>query len=310
MKLSRTILAYLHDVAPARAGRRLAPLLLLLSSLAFVGCKTTQPAQPGKRYELKGTVVSVDKAQKSATIAHEEIKDFMDAMTMDYTLKETWPLDVMKPGDQIQATLVVTDGSAWLEDVVISQKTGPQNTPQGDSSSLPKVGDAIPDFRLVNQDGKPIQLSQYRGRALLLTFIYTRCPLPQYCTLMTNNFAVIDGELRKDPKLFKQSHLLSVSFDSEYDSPKVLRSYGAAHTGEYDKETFAHWEFVTGDEKEVKRMAQFFGLTYLPDKDQFVHSLQTALIAPDGKLVKLYTGNEWKPSDVLGDMKVLVERAK
>jgi protein SCO1/2 len=175
-------------------------LLLLLSSLAFVGCKTTQPAQPGKRYELKGTVVSVDKAQKSATIAHEEIKDFMDAMTMDYTLKETWPLDVMKPGDQIQATLVVTDGSAWLEDVVISQKTGPQNTPQGDSSSLPKVGDAIPDFRLVNQDGKPIQLSQYRGRALLLTFIYTRCPLPQYCTLMTNNFAVIDGELRKDPK--------------------------------------------------------------------------------------------------------------
>lgn len=307
MRLNRNILAYLYGVLRARSGRRLAPLLILLSSLAFVSCKTTQPAQTGKRYELKGTVVSVDKAHSSATIDHEEIKDFMDAMTMDYTLKETWPLDVMKPGDQIQATLVVADGSSWLEDVVIAQKIGPQGTPQANSSSLPKVGDAIPDFRLINQDGKPIQLSQYRGRALLLTFIYTRCPLPQYCTLMTNNFAVLDGELRKDAKLFKQSHLLSVSFDSKYDSPKVLRSYGAAHTGEYDKETFAHWEFVTGDEKEVKRMAEFFGFTYVPDKDQFVHSLQTALIAPDGKLVKLYTGNEWKPSDVLSDIRTTIE---
>jgi protein SCO1/2 len=125
---------------------------------------------------------------------------------------------------------------------------------------------------------------------------------------MSNNFAAIDRELQKDPALYKQTHLVSISFDPEYDTPKVLRSYGASHTGNFDKETFSHWEFATGDAEEVKKMAQFFGFTYLPDKDQIVHSLQTALIAPDGKLAKLYSGNEWKPSDVLRDISSIMEK--
>jgi protein SCO1/2 len=282
---------------------------ILLLCFLLASCKS-QPAPPqGKRYELKGTVVSVDKPDQSATISHEEIKDYMEAMTMPYKLKDAWPLDVMKPGDQIQATLVVTDDSAWLEDVVVAQKSAaPAGAPTVEDSASPRVGEIVPDFHLVNQDGKPARLADYRGKALLITFIYTRCPLPQYCTLMSNNFAAIERELQKDPALYKQTHLVSISFDPEYDTPKVLRSYGAAHTGNYDKETFSHWEFATGDALEVKKMAQFFGFTYVPEKDQIVHSLQTALIAPDGKLAKLYSGNEWKPSDVLRDINSIIEK--
>ncbi|HEX8889808.1 MAG TPA: SCO family protein [Pyrinomonadaceae bacterium] len=275
-------------------------VIVILFCLLFTACQST-PQPQGKRYELKGTVVSVDKAHSSALISHEEIKGYMEAMTMSYTLKDAWPLDVIKPGDEIQATLVVTDSSSWLEDVVVTEKSAGQ-TATPESSTLPKPGDAVPDFHLINQDGKAVHLAQYKGKALLLTFIYTRCPVPEYCTLMSNNFAEINQELQKDAKLYDKTHLLSISFDPEYDTPEVLRSYGAAHTGNYNKETFAHWEFVTGDAAEVKKMAEFFGFTYIPEKDQIVHTLQTALIGPDGKVVKLYSGNEWKPAEILLDI--------
>jgi len=281
-----------------------ASLFALLCCVLLAGCQS-KPQPQGKRYEMNGTVVSVDKPHSSAIISHEEIKGYMEAMTMSYTLKDAWPLDVMKPGDQIQATLVVTDDSAWLEDVVVTQKSAAQAQATPENSIQPKPGDAVPDFRLVNQDGKAVHLAEYKGKALLLTFIYTRCPVPEYCTLMSNNFAEIDKELKKDAALYDRTHLVSISFDPEYDTPQVLRSYGAAHTGNYDKETFSHWEFVTGDAVEVKKMAQFFGFTYVPEKDQIIHTLQTVLIAPDGQIVKLYSGNELKPSEVLSDIRTL-----
>jgi protein SCO1/2 len=287
-------------------------LLLLCATLTACQSKLAPPV--GKRYEFKGTIVSIDKANQSATISHEAVKDLMEGMTMPFKLKDAWPLDVMKPGDEVQATLVMTNESAWLEDVVVVQKSPAQ--PAGgaatapENSAAPKAGDAVPDFRLVNQDGKPVRLKAYQGKAVLITFIYTRCPVPEYCSLMSSNFAAIERELKKDAALYGKTHLFSISFDPAYDTPKVLRSYGAAQTGNYDKETFSHWEFVTGDKDETKRIAQFFGLTYLPDKDQFVHSLQTALIAPDGKVSKLYSGNQWKPADVATDIRALLEKAR
>ena len=283
--------------------------IFLLSCALMMACQS-KPVPQGKRYELKGTVVSVDKANQSATISHEAVKDLMDGMTMPFKLKDAWPLDVMKPGDEVQATLVMTDDSAWLEDVVVVQKTAAETVAPPESSALPKAGDAIPDFGLVNQDGKPVRLKQYQGKAVLLTFIYTRCPVPDYCALMSSNFAEIERELQLDAALYKRTHLVSISFDPAYDTPKVLRSYGAAQTGKYDRETFSHWEFVTADAEEVKKVAQFFGLTYIPEKDQIVHSLQTALITPDGKLAKLYSGNKWKPSDVLSDVRSILTKTQ
>jgi protein SCO1 len=281
----------------------LRPVALALCLLT-AACQQPQPEPQGKRYDFKGTVVSVDRARLSATISHEEVKGYMDAMTMPFKIKDAWVFDVLKPGDEVQAALVVTDTSAWLEEVVVTQREQRPETQPG--TSPPGPGAAVPDFRLVNQDGKAVNLGQYRGKALLLTFIYTRCPVPEYCSLMSSNFAGIERELEKDAGLYARTRLLSVSFDPAHDTPTVLRSYGAATTGRYDRETFAHWQFATGTDEEVKKMAQFFGLTYVPEKGEFVHSLQTALVGTDGRLVKLYTGNEWKPEEALRDIRGLL----
>jgi len=107
----------------------------------------------------------------------------------------------------------------------------------------------------------------------------------------------------QDPQVYEKTHLLSISIDPAYDTPEVLRSYGAAHTERYEKETFAHWEFAGGTSEQVKDIAQFFGLTYFPDKDQIIHALRTVIVSPEGKVAKVYTGNDWKPEEVVDEMK-------
>jgi protein SCO1 len=282
--------------------RTLLTIVPLLCAL-LLSCQSTKPVE-GKRYELKGKVVSVDRTQLRVTISHGEIPGYMDAMTMPFILKDPSIINDINAGDSIQATVFVSDAQTWLEDVVITKPaTRIPGAEQPNTAQEANPGDALPDFSLVNQDGKRIHLQQYKGQALLLTFIYTRCPLPDYCTLMSDNFAAIDKELQKDADLYKRTHLLSISIDPDYDTPKVLRSYGGAHTGNYTTEKFTHWEFATGTKDEVKTVAQFFGLTYYPEADQIVHSLRTAIIAPDGKVYKVYTGNEWKPEEVIDDMK-------
>jgi protein SCO1/2 len=256
-----------------------------------------------KRYELKGKVVAVEKDKQLVTIAHEDIKDYMPGMTMPFTLREEWAYEVLVPGDQVTAALVVDGSRVWLEDVVITKESTDTLYPKSaDDIAEAKPGDEVPDYGLVNQDGKAIRIHDYRGKALLLTFIYTRCPIPEYCTLMSNNFAEIDRELQKKPDLNEKTHLLSISIDPDYDTPQVLRSYGAAHTGRYSDETFAHWEFASGTKDEVKGVAQYFGLRYFEGSDQIIHGLRTVIVAPDGKVYKVYRGNDWKPAEVLTDL--------
>jgi protein SCO1/2 len=259
-----------------------------------------------KRYELKGKVVSIEADKHLVTIAHEEIKDFMPGMTMPFTVPDDSAYSILRPGDEIGGILVVDGTQSWLEELVIRQESTDVST----KSNIPaeaKPGDEVPDYGLVNQDGKPIKLHNYRGKALLLTFIYTRCPMPDQCTLMSENFASINEQLLKRPELYEKTHLLSVSFDPDYDTPMVLRSYGAAHTGRYSEEDFQHWEFASGTKDQVKGIAQYFGLRYYEGNDEIVHGLRTALIAPDGKIYKVYRGNEWKPEEVLGDLKTFLK---
>lgn len=287
-----------------RSARAFVSIILLLLCAAIPACQPPKTVE-GKRYELKGKVVSVDRAQQRVTIAHEEIRGYMEAMTMPFTLKDTAIIRDISPNDSIQATLVVAEDSSWLEDIAITKPATRLSDAGKATASEAKPGDSLPDFSLINQDGKHIRLAQYKGKALLLTFIYTRCPLPEYCTLMSENFAQIEKELQKDARLYDRTHLLSISIDPEYDKPKVLRSYGAAHTGNYARETFTHWEFASGTKDEVKAVAQFFGLTYYPEQDQITHSLRTAIIAPDGKVYKVYSGNEWKPEEAVSDLRAL-----
>ena len=142
-------------------------------------------------------------------------------------------------------------------------------------------------------------MGQFKGRALLVTFVYTRCPMPDQCPLLSANFAQVNGVLANDPDLRKKAHLLSVTLDPEYDKPEVLRSYGAAYAGG----KFDDWDFATGDPEEVRRLAEFFGLMYRRENGQLIHSLRTGVVTPDGRLYKIYRGNEWKPDEVLRDLK-------
>lgn len=290
-------------------------ILLTFSFLIFLSlssCKRHERVRSPteKHYDLKGKVVAVDRNQHLVTVAHEDIKDYMSAMTMPFTVQDDWVYEVLAPGDQITGTLVVDGAQSWLEDIVITRESADVSNAKGEGPGEAKAGDDVPDYGLVNQDGKRIRLSEYRGKALLITFIYTRCPLPDYCTLMSNNFAEIDKELQKQPDVYDKTHLLSISIDPDYDTPKVLRSYGAAHTGRYSDETFAHWEFASGTKDEVKGVAQFFGLRYYEGSDQIVHGLRTIIVAPDGKVFKVYRGNEWKPGEVLSDLRTAIGDTK
>lgn len=281
--------------------------ILTATFLFGISCGPRRSANE-KRYPLKGKVVAVDKTDRTATIAHEDIPGYMPAMTMPFKIKNDADLEMLKPGDQVTAQLVVDDLSSWIEITAIIEGGSPL-TPTSTVPGEPKPGDEIPDFGLVNQDGKRIHLSQYKGKAFALTFVYTRCPQPDQCTLMSNNFAAVDKQLQGDATTYDKTHLLTISFDPDYDTPKVMRSYGAGHTGRYSDETFQHWEFLTGSKDEVKGIAQFFGLRYFHDTEsadeQVIHSLRTAVIGPDGKLFKLYRGNEWKPPEIAADLKTL-----
>ena len=272
--------------------------------LATAACGPRHSANE-KRYPIKGKVVAVDKNDRTATIQHEDIPGYMPGMTMPFKIKNDADLEMLKPGDQLTGTLVIDDLSSWVEVTAIVEGGSPL-TPTADVPGEPKPGDEIPDFQLINQDGKRIHLSQYKGSSVALTFVYTRCPQPDQCTLMSTNFAAVDKALQSQPDIYAKTHLLTISFDPDYDTPKVMRSYGASHTGRYSDENFQHWEFLTGSPDEVKGISQFFGLRYFHDttsgEEQVIHSLRTAVIDPDGKLVKLYRGNEWKPGEVVSDL--------
>jgi protein SCO1 len=281
-------------------------VMLTVGSLA--GCHRSTANE--KRYELKGKVVAVEKNKRLVTIAHDDIKGYMPGMVMPFAVKDDGPLEILVQGDQIQATLVVDGATSWLEDVWVTKESTDTSYGKGEGPTEAKAGDELPNFSLINQDGKTIRLQSYRGKTLLLTFIYTRCPQPDQCTLMSNNFNVIDQELQKQPEVYQKTHLLSVSFDPGYDTPAVLRSYGAAHTGRYSDEKFDHWEFAAGTAEQIKGLAQFFGMRYFHDtqsgQEQIIHSLRTAVIAPDGKVHKVYRGNEWKPEEIVHELKEVV----
>jgi protein SCO1/2 len=269
-----------------------------LLGLALAGCGSQAPAPEAQeqRYALKGTVISIDREQRRIVVDHEDIPGFMAAMAMPYPVVDPGQLDVAAPGDQITADVVVANNSAHLENIVVVKKAEPK--PGGQLRPGPPA-ERAPGFQLVNQDGKPIRLDQYRGKAVLVTLIYTRCPLADYCPLASHNFAEIEKALAKDPAVYQKTHLLSISFDSEYDTPEVLRNYGKAYMA---KPAYDHWEFATIPKSSRTEVTRFFNLFLVQEEGVFTHSMKTAIIAPDGTMQHWYSGTEWKPADVLADL--------
>jgi protein SCO1/2 len=297
--------------------RLLVPTLLVLITLAgcHAGQKPTAQSNAGqnfKVYHLRGKVVSTDAAKGDVTLNHEAIPGFMEAMTMPYKLKDASILGELHPGDMITADVLFSqdaDADVLLDHIVVVAQSKPDYKP-GVSYHVPAPGDAVPDFNLRNQDGRPIHLGQYRGKALVVTFIYTRCPSPDFCPRVTRNFAQLEKQLSSNPVLYSKSHLLCISFDPEHDTPERLRAYGATYMGSDAKNAFAHWEFAVPEKPVLVEMAKFFDLGMTENADSMItHTLSTTLIGPDGKVIRFYPGNEWTPEQVLSDVKQLAAKA-
>jgi protein SCO1/2 len=298
-------------------GRSLFGCALVLIALA--GCNAKPPAPvvsptPSgelKTFSIRGKVVSVDAAHGNIDLDHEAVPGFMDAMTMTYKLKDATVASELHSGDRITAKLLVRqtpDGfeDPMLDEIVVTAQAKPDNKPPV-SYHVPSPGDAVPDFKLINQSGRTIHLGQFKGRVLLLTFIYTRCLLADYCPRMSKNFAEIDKALAADPALYAKTHLLSISFDPKYDTPAVLKSYGDVYAGESAREKFAHWDFAAPREDELATLNQFFCVGVTPgDSGTLSHSMSTVLIGKDGKVTAWYPTNDWMPADVLAAIKTAV----
>lgn len=291
-------------------------LACALFSLIFVSAacgvrKDYTTSFEAKHYHLKGTAVAINKKKQEVVISHEKIDGYMDAMIMPFKIRDEWVLQQIRLGDLLDATLVVDSGRSWLQNVVISQSNRDNSANLTDASDYSKsIGKEVPIVELTNQDGKSVRLKNLREKTVLLTFIYTRCPLPDYCLLMSDNFSRIEQALRNRPELFEKTHLLSISIDPDYDKPDKLRSYGTAYVSQHARRPdFSFWEFVTGKPSELRKLGDFLGLTYFTQQDQIIHSLRTALIDGEGKLIKVYDGNEWKPSEVVTDIETIIKTA-
>ncbi|MBT9329927.1 SCO family protein [Acidipila sp. 4G-K13] len=264
-----------------------------------------------KQYHVRGIVVSTDPSTGEVMLDTDAIPGFMEAMTMPYKLRQPDVLSELHPGDTLTATLLVpsdpaSNQEALLDEIDVIAQRQPDYKPAAQFHPL-NAGDAVPDFKLLNQNGRTIHLGEFHGKVLLVTFIYTRCPLPAYCIRMSRNFAQIDKALAADPKLYAGTHLLSVSFDPENDTPKVLRSYGSGYIGSDAEKAFRHWDFAAPPQPELAKVLQFFDVGVTPEKDHTItHSLSTVVIAPDGKVYKWYPTNDWTPDQVLGDVRQLI----
>jgi protein SCO1/2 len=295
--------------------RYVIPRLFASSLLAFAvlaGCHTgqragTQPSSTAnyKVYKLRGKVASTDAARGEVTVNHEAIPGFMEAMTMPYKLKDSSILGELHPGDLITADLLVSpdpNADYLLDHIVVVAQARPDYKPKV-SYHVPAPGDVVPDFKLRNQDGRTIHLGQFRGKALLVTFIYTRCPSPNFCPRMMHNFASLEKLIAANPAI-SGAHLLSVSFDPDHDTPARLKAYRDTYIGSDAKNVFAHWDLAVPDKSTLLEMAKFFNLGITTEADSTItHTLSTTLIGANGKVVRFYPGNEWTVEDVLADLR-------
>jgi protein SCO1/2 len=252
-------------------------------------------------------VLALDPPRKSVTVKHEEIKGFMPAMTMPYDVPDAKALDGLRAGDLISATLVVFSNGAHLTGI---KKVGeaplekpPAEAPMPSASSgfeLLKPGEAVPNAVFVDQDGRNRAFADFKGSRLVVTFIYTQCPMPTFCPLLDRRFASMQQPLKDDASM-TDVRLVTISFDPATDTPPVLKAHARRLNADPER-----WTFLTGDRDEVDRFASRFGVQVsrsLSDQRDITHNLRTAIVDPNGTLVKVYTGNDWTTEQVLADLK-------
>jgi protein SCO1/2 len=267
------------------------------------GCASEPPA---REYELQGQILAVRPERSEVIIKHGDIKGFMPGMTMPFKVKDAALLQGKEPGDLVTATLVVAEVEAHLSTLA---KTGhaaldaPAPPPAPD---IREPGDMLSDATLVDQNGAPSSLAAYRGHRVAMTFIYTRCPLPDFCPMMDRNFAAVQKTVASTPAL-TDVRLITVTIDPAFDTPAVLKTYSVRRGADPKI-----WSFLTGDPAEVNRFGSQLGV-YVEHNPQsaidITHNLRTVVIDPDGRLVKVHNGNSWTPSELVADLRAIAAPA-
>jgi protein SCO1/2 len=266
-------------------------------AVASIGCSQAPPA---RQYELKGQILEVRNDRNELVIRHEDIENFMPGMTMPFKVKPSSLMAGSRSGDLVTATLVVEEVDAYLSSVT---KTGeaplPDGPPLPESPTILQPGDPVADAALVDQDGTPTFFSSLKGHPVALTFIYTRCPIPDFCPLMDRHFQTIQKAIQSTPAL-SGARLITVTLDPSYDTPSVLEPYSRMRGADP-----AIWSFLTGDVAEVAKFGEQFGLYIEHDATSavnIIHNLRTAVIDPAGRLVTIHSGNEWTTTELIADL--------
>lgn len=265
--------------------------------VSVVGCRQ---APPSRQYELTGQILEVRADRSELVIKHDDIKNFMPGMTMPFKVRPSSLLAERRSGELITATLVVEEVDAYLSTIT---KTGeaplPEGPPVAETPKTLQPGDPVPEAALVNQDGAPTFVSSLKGRPYAVTFVYTRCPIPDFCPLMDRHFKVVQEAIKTTPAL-ANARLVSVTLDPAYDTPAVLKPYAKRLAADPSR-----WMFLTGEPAAVAAFGEQFGLYVEHDKSteiDIIHNLRTAVVGLDGRIVALHNGNTWTPAELIADL--------
>ena len=295
-----------------------AVLCVLSVAFSFSGCGKKQPAAQStdaREFGVRGIVRGVDAANATLTIEHEDVPGFMPAMTMPFTMKNVNELDGLKLGDGVTFQLVVMENNSWITDVKYID-AGVVKLPGNrmNAASAPvfpaqtarlNEGDSMPDFTLTDQNNRRIDRSVFAGKPLLITFIFTRCPLPDFCPRMTENFGALLHQIEADPALAGKARLLSISFDPEHDTPEVLAQHARLVGSDGEQ-----WRFATGAPAEVEKLTRAFSVYAKAEGGSISHGLCTALVDDEGTIRKIWRGNGWTPNEVMNELKRLLAAEK
>jgi protein SCO1/2 len=283
--------------------RCLVPMPLLCLALALAAChRSDPPARSVRHYQVRGIVRGFAPDRSTIHVEHEAIPGFMPSMTMPFTPREPKDIASLTLRDAIAFRLAVTDKDALIDNIrkiapseVHLPQTTTATTPQAtNSSSRLKEGDMMPAFGLTNENGEGINGETYGGRPFVITFIFVRCPMPNFCPRMAKNFGELQRAIKSGSGALAETKLLSITIDPQNDTPAVLKEYGQAEGA--DPQT---WNFATAEPAEIASLTTQFAVQVTPEGGTISHGLATALIGRDGRIVKLWRGNGWTPEEVI-----------
>jgi protein SCO1 len=256
-----------------------------------------------RTFQVKGTVIEVKAAEKTLTIKHEAIPGYMEAMTMPFEVKDTNELAGLEAGDAVSFRMTVADKEGWIDQLKKLDKPRNTNPPTTGPFRLVRdveplnVGDVLPEYHFTNQLGQAVSLSQFRGQALAITFIFTRCPYPNFCPLMSSNFEDVQQKLLALTNAPANWHLLTISFDPEWDTPERLGAYA----GRFRPDP-KHWSFLTGELIDITAIAGQFGLAFWREDGSISHNLRTVVVDASGRVQKIFAGNKWTSDELAPEL--------